>query len=782
MPLMSARFTFLFCLVFCLKIAVFAQPIPCGPNPVMTPLCQDACVICDINGFTGQNNSAVDGVAPPGFCTMVVHNITWIAFIAGSTSLTLTVTPSGCNTGNGLEVGIFYSIDCQTVTSVSNCDTDIGQGEIGVISSNVPLVIGQYYYLVMDGNGGDICNYTINVTQGTTLVQPLTSSGPILGPSQVCKGGESVFTVPPIVGANFYQWTIDGAVQPPQLVPEITVDWPVAGQHYVCVTAYNVCDTLPKICHSVLVVPLPPTDQFETICLGDTLKIGSQNFTQTGIFSLNLTSPEGCDSTVVLHLTVKAPVVVNLPLTICQGDSVVVGGQAFKSAGNFDIPFFTALGCDSLVKLALNLEVCPIHGTAVGQTLACFGDSNGELTISFSDGLGPYNYSWKEATTGSPSGNGIIQNSQGTGKITGLSAGFYGISVVDANGNPAFLAAEIIQPPPIQLAATTSVFGSFDISCPGEMDGFIKLLATGGTSPISFLWNNGSTADSLVHQPAGIFGVTISDANGCSVAHEFMLEEPAPLHFSWKIQEPGCNPPNSGFLFADPPAGGTGPYLFSLNGGPFGSSAQFTQLLPGSYKITMEDAVGCRFEADTVLAVPLYPTVELGPDQTINLADSLRINADFSPPAAVFEWKNTAGLSCQDCPNPTVKPFVSTTYVVTVTLPSTCSATDSLRVTVVPVRRVFVPNVFSPDDDGANDFLLIYGGPEVLAIRQFKIFNRWGELVFEKENFQPNDFALGWDGSFRGKKMDNQVLAWFAEVEFLDGVVEPLKGDLTVVR
>ncbi|MBK8561783.1 MAG: hypothetical protein IPN76_00125 [Saprospiraceae bacterium] len=99
-------------------------------NPAtMMPLCANACVVCDINGFTGINNSGTTGEVPPGFCTTTAHNSQWIAFQAASTSLTLYFSVFNCQSGGvgsqtGLEVGIYYSLDCETFQLVSNCDGD----------------------------------------------------------------------------------------------------------------------------------------------------------------------------------------------------------------------------------------------------------------------------------------------------------------------------------------------------------------------------------------------------------------------------------------------------------------------------------------------------------------------------------------------------------------------------------------------------------------------------------------------------------------------------------
>jgi len=111
-----------------------------------------------------------------------------------------------------------------------------------------------------------------------------------------------------------------------------------------------------------------------------------------------------------------------------------------------------------------------------------------------------------------------------------------------------------------------------------------------------------------------------------------------------------------------------------------------------------------------------------------------------------------------------------------------CEASDTIVITVEKNRNVYIPNAFSPDDNGINDIFYIYGGTDVLEIKNFKIFNRWGANVFSVENFQPNDPTFGWDGRFNNQPVNPSVLIYFAEIVFKDGVTIIYKGDLTLQR
>jgi gliding motility-associated-like protein len=96
--------------------------------------------------------------------------------------------------------------------------------------------------------------------------------------------------------------------------------------------------------------------------------------------------------------------------------------------------------------------------------------------------------------------------------------------------------------------------------------------------------------------------------------------------------------------------------------------------------------------------------------------------------------------------------------------------------------RIFVPNAFSPEGDGVNDFFSIFTNQDTKIILQLNIYDRWGELIFSKENFAPNQESLGWDGTYRSKKAQPGVYTYWAKVEFIDGEKRFISGDVVLVR
>lgn len=196
-------------------------------------------------------------------------------------------------------------------------------------------------------------------------------------------------------------------------------------------------------------------------------------------------------------------------------------------------------------------------------------------------------------------------------------------------------------------------------------------------------------------------------------------------------------------------------------------------LQTGLYSVTVTVDDYCVADDRVALTVNPLPRVSLPADTSLCLQQVLSLDAT----AAVeqeYEW--------QDGTN---GPFytVSTPGRYTVTASNYCGEKQAgLEVIFEDCRQVYFPNAFSPNDDGINDVFLPFDGGDVAVVHLFRIFDRWGGLVFEAENFKPNDFSAGWDGRTRGKRANGGVYAWFAEVEFRDGAVEMLKGDVVVVE
>ena len=128
-------------------------------------------------------------------------------------------------------------------------------------------------------------------------------------------------------------------------------------------------------------------------------------------------------------------------------------------------------------------------------------------------------------------------------------------------------------------------------------------------------------------------------------------------------------------------------------------------------------------------------------------------------------------------------PYFTTTYTLTVTqVPEGCTAKDSMTIYVKDNRKVSIPNVFTPDGDGHNDMFTAYNVKAGLGIEEMFIYDRWGELVFYAKDIPLGDATKGWDGTFKGQKVNPGVYVYLIRVKYLGDKIIDYAGDITVLR
>jgi len=201
------------------------------------------------------------------------------------------------------------------------------------------------------------------------------------------------------------------------------------------------------------------------------------------------------------------------------------------------------------------------------------------------------------------------------------------------------------------------------------------------------------------------------------------------------------------------------------------------------YQVIGSDSIGCYYDTGYVkLIVYNYPVVDAGADKTIAVGSSTELNAAISADATGIRWQPSAGLSCVTCPNPVANPKQTTTYSVLAINQGGCVQKDEITIFVVCNNgNIFLPNTFSPNGNGTND-VFYPRGTGLYSIRSMRIFNRWGEPVFESTNFKANDASKGWNGSYRGKPAPNDVYVYFVEVICENNSVLMYSGNIALIR
>ena len=203
-----------------------------------------------------------------------------------------------------------------------------------------------------------------------------------------------------------------------------------------------------------------------------------------------------------------------------------------------------------------------------------------------------------------------------------------------------------------------------------------------------------------------------------------------------------------------------------------------------NYRVVGQDHWGCFADTGYVL-VQVYPvpTVEAGPDKTINVGQTLDLVPELSADITSVIWSPNGDIFRYPDPNSvTVKPNQKTEYTVEVKNKGGCMAKDNVTVHVIcNGTNVFIPNTFSPNGDGNNE-RFYPRGTGLFKVKSLRIFNRWGEMIFEKSNFNPNDAAFGWDGTYKGVKLGSDVFVYMIDIMCDNNTVLNYKGNVALLQ
>ena len=401
----------------------------------------------------------------------------------------------------------------------------------------------------------------------------------------------------------------------------------------------------------------------------------------------------------------------------------------------------------------------------------CFGDANGSVTLNVTNGTGPYQFDF---------GSGLqASNVQG-----GLPSGNYTFFGVDAELCRGEFNLDIVDNPPLALMLDT-----VDITCFQADNGISIANPSGGVGNYSYQWSdpNSQNVPEASGLPPGTFFVTVTDDNGCTITGSTLITEPPELNINL-LGTLGvvCFGDATGTIFVEG-SGGVPGYLFAVDGINFIPTDTLTNVVGGDRFVVIQDANGCLDTVQAYVPTPPPLLVTSDPDTTVNLGFTVQISTVSSPfgRPVIYAWTPPEGLSCADCAEPVVVGTNSTTYVLKITDEDNCMAIDSVRILVVKDRPIYIPNIISPDNPQSfpNDKFTLFAGPAAERIELLRIYDRWGELVYQGTDMPlGSDGSQGWDGTFRGKKVNPGVFAFVAYVRFVDHEVIEYTGDVTVKR
>ncbi len=276
--------------------------------------------------------------------------------------------------------------------------------------------------------------------------------------------------------------------------------------------------------------------------------------------------------------------------------------------------------------------------------------------------------------------------------------------------------------------------------------------------------------------------------NGCSDLDSFHLtEHPDAISMAFlEIKPPACSGDSNASIQILGLQGGIQPLLFQLDGGVPQSGDLFAGLKPGNYLLQILDATGCLFDT-IVMIVPTNPySVDAGPDQEIFLGESTIVSGitDLLPAQILSqEWDSLGFVFCHDCADFSVSPHMTSTYRYLVISTTGCILEDEVIIYVIEKGKYFIGNIFSPNGDDINDEVRLHASPGIVKVLKWIIFDRWGNAVFGRTDFDPLDPSVFWDGRTPlGGEPNPGVFPYMLEVELLNGTVEIHHGDITLIR
>ena len=745
--------------------------------------------------------------------TITNTNSTQAGFAAGTYTITVT-DASGCIATVSATVTQPQPFANTSTTNPTTCGNNNGSaqvietggtpaytyqwsGGLGTADSIMNVAPGTYTLTITDAA---LCTATAQVTVAATPV-PTAALGNVVNDS--CFGySDGVITINASSGVQPYTYNWGATTTTTN-----TQGGFAQGNYVITVTDANNCTvTVPATITQPNPLTVVPTFTNVTCPNGSNGTVdlavngGNGGFTYqwtntaqttqniTGLsantYNVTVTDVKGCTQTASATITQPSPFTITFPFVVDDSCSYSADGSAGVLvsgatpgytyvwsttattdtitgllAGTYTVTVTDANSCTATSSVVINAPVA-ILLTSSATPVICHNDSNGSAAVIAEEGTPGYTYLWS--------------NNETTANIMNLSPGSYAVTVTDANGCTATQSGIAVNnPPQLQVSATPT-----PQSCSTLADGSVDLTASGGTPGYTYQWSpvSGTGADNtgLV---AGTYQYTVTDSHGCIDSGSSIVTLQPAITLQTSFVNPLCPPLSDGSITVIP-SGGTPGYSYTWSNGEQNASDQ--QLGPGVYALTVTDSKGCIDTISFSLTYQGSLSVEAGADDTINLGGTATLIAVPTPAAndISYYWEPDYRLSCNTCQVTLAAPLQTITYIVNVKDTNGCQASDSVTVHVIPNYDLYVPSAFTPNGDGINDYFEIFGNKSAWNFVDIKIFDRWGEKVFES-----NDLYFQWDGTYRGQIQQPDVFVYILTVGYIDGhSTGVLKGSITLIR
>ena len=501
--------------------------------------------------------------------------------------------------------------------------------------------------------------------------------------------------------------------------------------------------------------------------------------------------PSNTQYTVAFSISGLAPFKVN---------GAVLSGSNFLSSPILNAMPYSfiveqANGCQALVNGSFDCaSMCNTNAGALSGALlqGCAGQSLLEVQASSNATVsaGDVTEYWLESTNGSiisQNTNGIFAFIPGVMNADETYFAYRVVGVPDPSGHPdlSLPCTNKSEPQPLLFHELPAVLISGESSiCSGDP---LLLQASGA---IHYLWNDGHDTEERIivapNTPQMLpYTVVGTDALGCSNTNSILVEVlELPVLNSVDVHSPQCYGDENGKIEIKQVQGGIDPIGFSVNGGAYSANSLFENLGAGSYTIKAQDAFGCATESNFILYEALPTSLDIGPDLQVNFGEMVEIVANTSSDPATIKWESN-GVLVQNSGLEWGFQASENILVHCEMIDSNgCKASDDVQVLVSIQDGIYRPNVLMPGaNEVANQHFTLYAAEGwIRKISSLTIYDRWGSLRWQNQDFPANAPNLGWDGRSNGSPAKPGVYTYLAEVELVTGDKISFKGDITLIR
>jgi gliding motility-associated-like protein len=717
-----------------------------------------------------------------------------------ATFITTNILCNGFSTG-AIDASIFggttpYSYYCPTLLPSADLSN---------------LTAGTYNYSVIDDNG---CSkqYSLILTQPSAV-----STTAQMTPVNCFSGSDGALNITTTggVGPYTYVWSDGDTTE--------DVDSLAAGSYSVqvtdannCVSTFNFAVTQPQ---QALTLSLT---QVNVSCFGDST--GSINLSvsggtpgysyawnngpltqdvfvlDTGFYQVIVTDANDCvDSISTIITQPAAPISIaethvnilcfgastgSIDITPSGGTPSVLTGYTYEWSTNettqdvqtlpwgpYQVVVTDSLLCTDTLEVTLTQPLAPLDVTFDIENVKCYGDSTGSLLANITGGTAPYEFGWSTLDS--------------TLFIDSLPIGSYSISIIDSH-NCTYTEAAVVSQPVAPLSAT---YTEVQPQCFGYSDGQLILTTTGGTPGYQYDWTTGDSTAVVDSLATGTYSVMVTDTNGCVFNLDCFLGEPAQLQPSFDADVlVGCSPLLVNFTNTSD-ADFNCAWTFGTEGSFEGcEDVSYTFEEGGVYDVslTVYDANGCFNDVTYADMITVYqtPSASMSADPTVLFPFSNTTTVlNTSTGGDFYVWNMGVGGPDELYFEPGAFTYpinVSDTFMITLYASTVegCADTAYQQILFNNDPFYYAPNTFIPDGDGRNDvWNVVFSNPEYLKKYEVRIFNRWGELIFDTQD--PN---TGWDGTYKGLPCQDGTYTWSLVFTWYDYRTYDFHGHVNLLR